>query len=59
MKCEFNCPHCFETNVFDFYPEDGRDQDTILDCEVCCKPVEVHVNFRFPDNPEVQTKKSE
>ncbi len=59
MNIDFNCPHCLENNIFEFYPEDGLHQDTILDCEVCCRPIELKVDFTYRDNPTVIPKASQ
>jgi hypothetical protein len=29
----------------EFYPQDGADQETIIDCEVCCSPIQYHIRF--------------
>jgi hypothetical protein len=29
----------------EFYPEDGSEQETITDCEVCCNPIRYQVSF--------------
>lgn len=42
---EAQCPFCFENIWLEFYPEDGEDQEMIIDCEVCCHPIQYHVVF--------------
>lgn len=52
METEFavNCPYCGESIWMEFYPEDGKEQELIVDCEVCCNPILYRVSFRgeFP-----------
>lgn len=47
METEFEvmCPYCGEIIWQEFYPDDGRSQETIIDCEVCCSPILYRVNF--------------
>ncbi len=42
---DLQCPFCGETIVLDFYPEDGKHQEMITDCEVCCQPIQFDVRF--------------
>ncbi len=48
METEFlvNCPFCFEQIWMEFYPEDGEEQEMIIDCEVCCNPISYEISFR-------------
>jgi len=40
----FQCPYCWET-ISMLLDSSVRDQTYIEDCEVCCRPIEVTVNF--------------
>ncbi|WP_133643351.1 CPXCG motif-containing cysteine-rich protein [Zeaxanthinibacter enoshimensis] len=40
----FQCPYCWETISMLLDPSAGQ-QQYIEDCEVCCNPVEVKMNF--------------
>ena len=40
----FQCPYCWET-ISMLLDSSVRDQMYIEDCEVCCRPIEVTVNF--------------
>ena len=40
----FQCPYCWETISMLFDPSTAQ-QQYIEDCEVCCNPIEVNVNF--------------
>jgi hypothetical protein len=48
METEFeiNCPFCNERIWIEFYPEDGDEQEMIVDCEVCCNPILYNISFR-------------
>ena len=40
----FQCPYCWET-ISMLLDSSVRNQTYIEDCEVCCRPIEVTVNF--------------
>lgn len=42
---KIHCPFCNEKIWMEFYPEDGLSQQSIIDCEVCCKPILYNVQF--------------
>lgn len=48
METDFSiqCPYCGEQIWMEFYPEDGDQQETVVDCEVCCNPILYRVEFR-------------
>jgi hypothetical protein len=48
METDFSvmCPYCGEQIWMEFYPEDGDEQETIIDCEICCNPILYSVTFR-------------
>ena len=60
MQNEFNlnCPFCGENIWMEFYIQDGIKQETIIDCEVCCRPIEYIIDFTDPDNPELTINQS-
>jgi hypothetical protein len=39
------CPFCFERFGISATSHDGMQQDFIYDCEVCCRPIQVEVDF--------------
>jgi len=47
METDFQiqCPFCGEAIWMEFYPEDGDDQQMIIDCEVCCNPIEYKIKY--------------
>ncbi|MCB9091464.1 MAG: CPXCG motif-containing cysteine-rich protein [Halobacteriovoraceae bacterium] len=53
METDFQiqCPYCGEFIWMEFYPEDGLKQDTIIDCEVCCRPISLTVQFSESEDP--------
>jgi hypothetical protein len=40
----FQCPYCWETISMQL-DRSVREQTYIEDCEVCCNPIEIHVEF--------------
>jgi hypothetical protein len=44
MEHFFQCPYCWQT-VSMILDESVSDQTYIEDCEVCCNPIEVTVQF--------------
>jgi len=45
MTKRVQCPYCFENFKIEIYPEDGRQQELIYDCEICCHPIEIQVHW--------------
>jgi hypothetical protein len=39
------CPYCGEQNVVSVDPGSGEAQDYVEDCQVCCQPWAVHVEY--------------
>lgn len=39
------CPTCFENFQIHVYPEEGKDQSMVYDCEVCCRPILLEIHF--------------
>ncbi len=42
---EVQCPYCGEMIWMEFYPEEGNDQEMVVDCEVCCNPILYSIRF--------------
>lgn len=40
-NAEFSCPYCMEINDIEIDPENDVDQQQIVDCQVCCSPIEI------------------
>jgi len=47
-----SCPWCGEENEVALDPGGGRVQDYVEDCEVCCRPWQVHVEY-LPDGAAI------
>ena len=47
------CPYCWEENDIVVDCSTG-DQDTIEDCAVCCKPIQLIIRFNDSDLPTVE-----
>jgi len=47
---DVSCPYCGERVEVILDPGGGAEQEYVEDCEVCCRPWQVHVRFRgsFP-----------
>ena len=58
MKTKVSCAYCGEMIWQEFYIEDGKKQDVIIDCEVCCRPNRYIVDFSDPHSPIVQVEQS-
>ncbi len=39
------CPYCGESCVISLDPGGGPSQEYVEDCQVCCRPWQVHVQF--------------
>ncbi len=48
METDFSvqCPYCGEQIWMEFYPEDGMEQEVVVDCEVCCNPTLYFMSFK-------------
>lgn len=44
-EAEVICPYCGETVTLLLDPGGGTAQEYVEDCEVCCRPWEVHVRY--------------
>jgi hypothetical protein len=60
METNFSvqCPYCGEQIWMEFYPEEGSDQEMIVDCEVCCNPVLYKVTFKGGE-PRVRVERAQ
>jgi len=45
MESGFQCAGCGEWNVTSVDASAGRNQSYVEDCQVCCKPNVLHVQF--------------
>ena len=40
---KFSCPYCMEINDLEIDPQNDIGQQQIVDCQVCCSPIEILV----------------
>ncbi len=61
MESDFNiqCPYCGEMIWMEFYPEEGSEQEMIVDCEVCCNPILYSVRFNRDGEARVRTERAQ
>jgi len=45
VEGEVACPYCGETVVVALDPGSGAQQDYVEDCQVCCQPWRLHVQY--------------
>ena len=55
---QISCPYCGQTNQIYIDYSGGKDQIYDEDCQVCCRPWEVHVQF-VKNQPEVTVVRSD
>jgi|TARA_R110002096_G_scaffold219955_1_gene408461 hypothetical protein len=46
---EFSCPYCMVTNGLEIDEENDLNQQQIVDCKICCSPIEVFVTAGIHD----------
>ncbi len=44
-EAEVACPYCGEVVTISLDPGSGDDQEYVEDCEICCRPWNVHVHY--------------
>jgi hypothetical protein len=44
-EAEVSCPHCGEPVTIAIDPAGGAVQTYVEDCQVCCRPWQVHVSY--------------
>lgn len=52
------CPYCGEEVEITLDPGGGTDQEYVEDCEVCCRPWQLHVTFDLDGAADVQVDAS-
>jgi len=45
VEAEVSCPYCGERVTIALDPSGGTSQAYVEDCQVCCKPWQVHVSY--------------
>ena len=52
------CPYCGEQVEITLDPGGGSVQEYVEDCEVCCRPWQVHVRYKTSGSAEVWLEES-
>lgn len=55
----FSCPHCGEELSARLDASGGRKQSYIQDCEVCCKPIQIRVEYSGGEVAEFSAEATE
>lgn len=42
---EFFCPYCGRENSISLDSGQGRQYELVVDCEICCRPIVIHVRM--------------
>jgi len=50
------CPYCAEEVEITLDPGGGTEQEYVEDCEVCCRPWQLHVTFDLDGAADVQVE---
>lgn len=48
-SAEFSCPYCMVTNDIQIDEENDLNQQQIVDCQICCSPIEILVTSDIHD----------
>lgn len=56
---KFNCPYCGESNYTEIFLTEGKSQNFVWDCEVCCRPIEIIVDVDRDGNMNLEIKNDE
>lgn len=46
---EFSCPYCMVTNDIEIDEDNDLNQQQIVDCQICCSPIEVVITSGIHD----------
>lgn len=52
-EAEVQCPYCGEILIIGLDPDGGSVADYVEDCEVCCQPWQVHVEYHEDGSADV------
>lgn len=55
-EAEVVCPYCGEVVELGLDPGSGAQQEYVEDCEVCCRPWNVHVSFAENGSASVELR---
>ena len=48
-NAKFSCPYCMVINSIEIDEENDLNQQQIVDCQICCSPIEVFVTAGIHD----------
>lgn len=48
-NAEFSCPYCMVTNNISIDEENDLNQQQIVDCQICCSPIEITITTGIHD----------
>jgi hypothetical protein len=48
-NANFSCPYCMVINDIEIDPDNDVNQQQIVDCQVCCSPIEIVVSADMHD----------
>jgi transcription elongation factor Elf1 len=48
-RAQFSCPYCMVTNSIQIDEDNDLNQQQIVDCQVCCSPIEIVVTAGIHD----------
>jgi hypothetical protein len=49
VASEFSCPYCMVVNEIEVDEENDLNQQQIIDCQVCCSPIEIMIAHGIHD----------
>jgi Cysteine-rich CPXCG len=58
-EAEVTCPYCGESIAITLDAAGGATQEYVEDCQVCCRPWQVHVNYDEGGTAQVWVEQSE
>ncbi|RTE85856.1 MULTISPECIES: CPXCG motif-containing cysteine-rich protein [Gammaproteobacteria] len=52
-ESEFSCPYCMAPNMLEIDALNDIEQSQIVDCQVCCQPIEITVHENMDGDFEI------
>ena len=49
VNADFSCPYCMVINDIEIDEENDLNQQQIVDCQICCSPIEITVTAGIHD----------
>lgn len=53
------CPYCMSSFEIELDPTEASDQHLIIDCEVCCRPIELHAVWNYEGELSLNTSRDD